>query len=238
MSLVQMNKRMILKLIFLIFIFTIIIIIGIETAPWLFEHAKDPQYIRDYLAGYGNFGFLIYILIQVIHVIIVIIPGDLVMICAGFVYGIPLGFVLSYVGLMLGSMIVFYISRFFGYEIVSNFIAKERIEKLSGILNSTRGKMGLFIVCCIPFIPKDLMMYVAGITPIKASRLFLIYGLSRIPSTLVWVSVGANAFKKDTIGLVVTISIMVILTILLFFLTRYYHKNKNSITDKNTSTKI
>ena len=148
MSKVRMNKRIFLKLVSLILTLAIIVFVGFETAPWLFEHARDPQYIRDYLAGFGNFGFLIYILIQVIQVIIVIIPGDLVMICSGFVYGIPLGFILSYLGLMLGSVIVFYISRFFGYEIVSNFIAKEKIEKLSGILNSTRGTMGLFIVCC------------------------------------------------------------------------------------------
>ena len=227
MNLVKLNKRMVVKLIFLILIFTIIVIVGIKTAPWLFEHAKDPQYIRDYLAGFGNFSFLIFILIQVIHVIIVIIPGDLVLICAGFVYGIPLGFILSYFGLMLGSVIVFYISRFFGYEIVSNFIAKEKIEKLSGILNSTRGKMGLFIVCCIPFIPKDIMMYVAGITPIKASRLFLIYGLSRIPATLIWVSVGANAFEKDILGLGITIAVMLILFTIIFFLGKNYRKKQS-----------
>jgi len=228
MRLASMDKRTIVKLVFLIFIITIILITGIKTAPWLFEHAKNPQYIRDYLAGYGNYGFLVYILIQVIQVIIVIIPGDLVMICAGFVYGIPLGFVLSYIGLMLGSMIVFYISRFFGYEIVSKFIAKEKIEKLSGILNSTKGTVGLFIVCCIPFIPKDLMMYVAGITPVKASRLFLVYGLSRIPATMIWVSVGANAFEKDWLDLGITIAIMLVLLVIIFFLGKNYHKREIS----------
>ena len=228
MRLASLDKRTIVKLIFLIFIFTIIVITGIKTAPWLFEHAKNPQYIRDYLAGFGNYGFLVYILIQVIHVIIVIIPGDLVMICAGYVYGIPLGFVLSYLGLMLGSIIVFYISRFFGYEIVSKFIAHEKIEKLSGILNSTKGIVGLFIVCCIPFIPKDLMMYVAGITPVKASRLFLVYGLSRIPSTLIWVSVGANTFKKDWLDLGITIAVMTVLMVIIFFIGKNYHKREIS----------
>ena len=102
---------MVLKLIFLIFIFTIIVIIGVKTAPWLFEHARDPEYIRNYLAGFGNVGFLVYMLIQTIQVVIVIIPGDIVSACGGFVYGIPIGFILSYTGLMIGSVIVFYISN-------------------------------------------------------------------------------------------------------------------------------
>jgi uncharacterized membrane protein YdjX (TVP38/TMEM64 family) len=224
MNVVKIDRKISIKLVFLILIIATIIIIGFETAPWLIEHGRDPKFIRDYLAGYGNAGFLVYILIQVIHVIIVIIPGDLILICAGYVYGIPLGFVLSYFGLMLGSVIVFYISRYFGYEIVSKFISKEKIEKLSEILNSTKGKVGLLIVCCIPFIPKDLLMYIAGITPVKASRLFLVYGLSRIPATLIWVSVGANAFEKDWLELGITIAFTLVLLVILFFVGKNYHK--------------
>lgn len=49
--------------------------------------------------------------------------------------------------------------------------------------------IGMLIICLIPVIPKDLMMYVAGLTPIKASRLFFVYSISRIPGALIWVSV-------------------------------------------------
>ena len=238
MSLFHMNKRMVLKLIFLILIFTIIVIIGVKTAPWLFEHARNPEYIRTYLAGFGNIGFLVYMLIQTIQVVIVIIPGDIVSACGGFVYGIPIGFMLSYTGLMIGSVIVFYISRILGYELVSIFLSEQKIDKISDTLNSSKGTVGLFIICCIPFIPKDIMMYIAGLTPVKAPRLFVIYGISRVPSVLIWVSVGANAFEKNILGLVVTISILIIMIILLYFLNRYYQKNKNSMSENNPSTKI
>jgi len=226
MSLDKLDTRSVIKLMFLAFIFTIIVIVGIRIAPCLIENGKNPQYIREYLAGFGNAGFLVYVLIQAIHVIIVIIPGDIFNICGGFVYGIPLGFALSFLGMMVGTVIVFYISRFFGYEIVSKLIAKEKIDKMSGILNSTKGTVGMFIICCIPFIPKDLMMYIAGLTPVKASRLFLIYGLSRIPGTLIWVSIGANAYEKDIWGLGITIAIMLIMLVIVFFLGRYYNKKE------------
>lgn len=226
MGLAKLDKRTVWKLVLLAIILTTIVLVGIEIAPWLYETSKDPWHLRDYITGYGHYGFLIYILIQAIQVIIVIIPGDIVMIGAGFIYGIPVGFLLSYVGLMLGSVIVFYISHFFGYELVSKIISIKRIEKISGILNSTKGTVGLFFVCCIPFIPKDLLMYVAGLTPINASRLFLVYGLSRIPTTLIWVTVGANAFEKDYVGMGITIGIMVILLTILFFLGKNYHKRE------------
>ena len=228
MNFVKLNNRSVVKLGILILIIIVIIIVGIKAAPWLFEHARNPEYIRNYLAGFGNVGFLVYMLIQIIQVVIVIIPGDIVSASGGFVYGIPLGFILSYTGLIIGSVIVFYISRIFGYELVSKLFAEEKIERISGILNSTKGTVGLFIICCIPFIPKDIMMYIAGLTPVKSPRLFIIYGISRIPSVLIWVSIGAHAYEKDTVGLVITISIMVILVILLFLLNKFYTKKKNS----------
>jgi len=224
MSLIKLNRRSLIKFGFLIMILAGIVFIGIKTGPWLYENIKNPEYIRKYLAGFGSYGFLVYILIQAIQVIIVIIPGDIVVFCAGFIYGIPLGFVLSYFGLMLGSVIVFYISRFFGYEIVSRLIAEEKIKKISKVLNSSKGTVGLFIICCIPFIPKDIMMYVAGLTPVKASRIFFAYGLSRIPTTLIWVSVGANAYEKNILGLVITATVLLLLIIVVFILGRNYRK--------------
>ena len=234
MGLVKLNRRVVVKLVLLTMILTTIVIVGIRIAPWLYETSKNPQHLRDYITGYGSYGFMVYILIQAVQVIIVIIPGDIVMIGAGFIYGIPIGFVLSYLGLMAGSVIVFYISRLFGYELVSRFIPIEKIEKINGILNSTRGTVGLFIICCIPFIPKDILMYVAGLTPINASRLFLVYGLSRIPTTLIWVSVGANAFDKDYVGLGITLAIMLALLIIVFFIGKNYHKRELKRTNNNT----
>lgn len=226
MGLLKLDSRSVIKLVFLALILITIVIIGIKTGPWLYATSKNPQQLRDYITGFGSYGFLVYILIQAIQVIIVIIPGDIVIIGAGFIYGIPLGFVLSYLGLMLGSVIVFYISRIFGYEIVSKLISIKKIERISEILNSTKGTVGLFLICCIPFIPKDLLMYVAGLTPINASRLFLVYGLSRIPTTLIWVSVGANAFEKDYLGLGITLGILVIMLGIVFLLGRNFHKNE------------
>ena len=226
MGLVKLDRRTVIKLILLTLILTTIVIIGIRIAPWLYETSKNPQRLRDYIAGYGNYGFLVYILIQAIQVIIVIIPGDIVMIGAGFIYGIPLGFILSYLGLMAGSITVFYISRYFGFDVVSRFFAVKKIEKINEILNSTKGTVGLFIICCVPFIPKDILMYVAGLTPINASRLFLVYGLSRIPTTLIWVSVGAHAFEKDYVGVGVTLAVMLALLAVVFFVGKNYHKRE------------
>jgi len=217
-----MDKALIFKLMFLVLILLALIFFGIKTGPWFIENAKNPVYMREFLSGFGNAGFLVYILIQTIQAIVLVFPGDLFSICGGFIYGIPLGFSLTFLGLMLGTVIVFYTSRFFGYNLISSFISKEKIEKMSAILNSTKGTIGMFIIFIIPFLPKDIMIYIAGLTPVKAYKLFIIYGLSRIPGTLVWVSVGANTYEKDYLGLGITIAILIVMFLLAWIVSRNY----------------
>jgi uncharacterized membrane protein YdjX (TVP38/TMEM64 family) len=229
MNLLKFDKASIVKLMFLVLFLAALTVFGIKTAPWFIEHAKNPVYMREYLSGFGNAGFLVYILIQAVQAIVLVFPGDLFSICGGFVYGIPLGFFLSFIGLMIGTVIVFYISRFFGYNLISNFISKEKIEKMSAILNSTKGTIGMFVIFIIPFFPKDILIYIAGLTPVKAPRLFITYGLSRIPGLLVWVSVGANTYEKDFLGLAITIVVLLIMLGVAWFISKNYRGKIKSI---------
>ena len=242
MKSINMEKKNIIKFILLVIFGAIMLGLALKYGSWVSENAKEPQKVREYLRSFGNAGFMVYVLIQSVHVLTVVIPGDVFNICGGYIYGIPLGFILSIIGIMLGSIMAFYISRFLGYDFISKFIPEEKIQKVSKVINSTQGMIGMFIICIIPFIPKDLMMYIAGLTPVRASKLFFVYALSRIPGTLIWVSVGANMYEKSTKSIIVTVIGLVILLIVSFILKTYYKRyemseNKNSVFEENTRVK-
>jgi len=211
MNKIKMDKKSIAKFSLLVLFALTMGILALKYGPWISENIKDPEKVRAYLLAFGNMGALVYVLIQAVHVLVVVIPGDLFNICGGYIYGIPLGFVLSYGGLMIGTVCAFYISRILGYDFISKFVAQEKINKISTVINSSKGMIGMLIICLIPVIPKDLMMYVAGLTPIKASKLFIVYGLSRIPGTMIWVSVGANIYEQNVFGIMITIIGLVVL---------------------------
>ncbi len=204
----KMSKKVIVKFIILLLIIAAIVYVTINYSSWFIEKMKNVEDMGEYIRGFGFLGFLIFILMQIIQVVIAIIPGDIVNFAGGFIYGIPVGFALSYIGIMLGTVIIFYISRFFGYEFVAKFISEEQIEKMSDTLNSVHGSIGLLIICLIPFLPKDLMIYTAGLTPIKASRLFIIYGISRIPGTLIWTSIGASVHEHNYLNILIVFGIL------------------------------
>lgn len=222
----KIDHKIQIKLSIMIMIIFVIVIFGINFAPWVIEKVKQPEDLREYLRSIGGLGFLMYILLQAVHVLLVVIPGDLFNICGGYIYGIPLGFILSMIGIMLGTVCAFYISRLLGYEFISKVIPKEKIEKISNILNSTKGMIGMLIICLIPVIPKDLMMYIAGLTPIKSSKLFLVYAVSRIPGTLLWVSVGAQVYEKNIMGISITLIGLVIVIVVGILLQSMYKKKQ------------
>ncbi|MEI7885461.1 MAG: VTT domain-containing protein [Clostridia bacterium] len=227
MEKVKIEKKNKIKFLVLIIFALLIGALAIRYGAWITQNLKEPDKVRGYLLSFGNLGAVIYILVQALHVLIVVIPGDIFNICGGYIYGVPLGFSLSITGIMLGTVGAFYISRFLGYDFIAQIIPEEKIRKISNILNSTQGTVAMLIICLIPIIPKDLMIYIAGLTPIKASKLFFIYAISRIPGTLIWVSVGANIYEKNITGIILTVCGLALLLLACFLL-----QKKTNIVEK------
>ena len=222
----EMTKKKTIKLILFILVIGLLIFAGIKVVPVLFELLKDIDSIRAELESYGALAPIIYVIIQMLQVILIVIPADILTICAGYVFGGPLAIVLSLSGLLLGSLSAFYMSRFFGREFVKSIVKKEKLDKINQILNSSKGSVALFIICMIPIVPKDLLMYVAGITPIKERRLFPVYLLSRIPGVVIGASVGANTHDKHIKGILLSLAGLVVLVIGTYLLNKYYHTKK------------
>ena len=176
----------------------------ISNYDWILNKLNDAETIRQYVLSKGFLGFISFVVIQALHVLLVVIPGDIFNFTGGYVFGIPIGFGLSILGIMAGTMSAFFISKTLGAEFVSKLVHHDKLKKISDLVNSTKGSFGIMIICLLPFIPKDLLVYIAGLTPIKASRFFLIYGMSRIPGTLIWVSAGSQTQENNLQGLILT----------------------------------
>ncbi|MGI6192759.1 MAG: TVP38/TMEM64 family protein [Christensenellales bacterium] len=222
----KIDKKGVLK--FLVLVLVVGAAVGVA---WYYRDTinavvENPTMLRDYLKSFGFWGFAIYLGIQIAQVVTIIVPGEVLNVCGGFIYGIPLGFLLSWIGIMAGSVIAFFLSRTLGRDLISKIIPEKQIKKVEELLNSTKGTVGLFVICMIPFISKDTLIYVAGLTPVKPARMLTIYGLTRIPGNLIWVSVGANLYEQDTLGLVLTAVAMAVFVIAGFLLKRRMDKKK------------
>ena len=176
--------------------------------------------------NYKIISFIIFILLQILQVVVFIIPGDIINATGGFLFNIVIGSLLSFIGVVIGSIIAFYISRMLGYNFVNKFIKKEKIDKIVYFFNTNTGFVSLFIFCNLPFVPKDILMYCAGLTPLKAKRTFFIYCLSRIPGIIIWNSMGANLYNKSVIGIAITLSVLLLFLTSILLIKKKIDSNK------------
>ena len=173
----------------------LIILIGLPLLiyfffPSLVEFFKYPKAVDKYILQYKAISFLVYILLQVMQVIISLIPGEVIQIAGGYLYGIFLGTLFSVIGIGLGSLISFYFSRFMGRAAVMQIFGEKRTEKFTKHLNSKRARIVVFILFLIPALPKDLIVYAAGISDIDIKDFLTISMMGRIPALVVSMVMG------------------------------------------------
>lgn len=208
----QLNifKKIFLLIIFIAMLFYIII----RFAPIINPIISSPETFRNMLISYGNISIPVFIAFQIMQVVIAVIPGEIVQIAAGYVYGTLAGSLYSTIGILLGTMLAFTISRGLGYPILCFFISREKLSRFDFLINSPRAELLIFLLFLIPGIPKDLLSYFTGLTPIRPLRLFLISTVARFPGILVSAYIGANIHSQNY-PLAIILSIIAVILLLL-----------------------
>lgn len=175
----------------------------------------DPITIRDWINSFGQFGIVIFILLQIIQVVIFAIPGEVVQLAGGYIYNAFWGTVLSIVGILLGSAITFGIGRKFGEDLLRKIIPSKHYNSVNSAINRPKNKLVLFILYVIPGIPKDILGYVAGITKLGFKPFIIISTLGRIPGVFISAYMGANIYNRKYSSLLVSAIILFVIFILL-----------------------
>jgi uncharacterized membrane protein YdjX (TVP38/TMEM64 family) len=149
----------------------------------------------------------------VLQIVVAAIPGEVVQIAGGYIFGTLAGTLYLMTGVVLGTLIVFYASRMLGYPLVRVFVSESRLEKFGFIINSGKSEIAVFVLFLIPGLPKDVITYVAGLTPIKPLRFIALATLGRLPALFASAFIGANLQQKDYY----TVFVLSALAVVLFF---------------------
>lgn len=198
----------------------LIVLIGIIVAlpvyifffhPEVFETLKDLTAVRKYLEGYKTLGLLIYLGVQIIQIVIAAIPGQAVQLAAGYLYGVPLGFLVTLIGVTLGSIITFYLARLMGKEALFVLFGKDKLQKFIDYLNSKHAFILVFIIYLIPGIPKDLFNYAAGVSDMSLKAFLIISLAGRTPGIIGSLAIGAMYESGSYTGIIILGGIAVML---------------------------
>jgi uncharacterized membrane protein YdjX (TVP38/TMEM64 family) len=168
---------------FPLFIAAVVVLAVVYRSTWLafFSSRADVQ---EWIAGYGAVAPLVYIAVQVFQVVIFIVPGEVIQTVGGYLFGIAGGTVYSLLGIAIGSAVDFHIARALGRVFVEGVFGAERVSRFDAFANSRGPQTGFFLLFVIPGIPKDILVYVAGISPIRFPVFLAVTMGGRLPGIL------------------------------------------------------
>ena len=233
------DKVKIFKIILMIFV--VIIFIGVII--YLFPVMKDLSTkegqiaFRDKVESSGFWGMLSLFGLQVANIFLIVVPGEPIEIIAGMCYGAFWGTIFVMVSACIITIGIFFLVRKLGRKFVYDFCSKERIEKIENsklFRNPKKIEMIMLILFLIPGTPKDLLVYLGGLLPIKASRFILISTLARIPSIISSTIAGDQlAVGQWQLGLILYAAIIVLVLIIIFIYNKF---DKDKTTDEILKT--
>lgn len=116
----------------------------------------------DSIERLGRWTAPLLLALQVVQVVLFVIPGEVVQIAAGYLFGVVGGSLLSLVGIAVGSVINYAIGRVLGAPFL-RVVTTERLRRRIADVATRRGvRTGFYLLFVVPGIPKDVLGYVAG----------------------------------------------------------------------------
>ncbi len=178
---------------------SILIILTIIFGPEITNLIRDPKDFQEFIDSYGSLSILVFIAFQILQVVIAAIPGEFVQIAGGYIFGSLLGTVYSVLGILIGAAIAFFAARFLGHKVIGKLLSEKSLEKFKFLMNSHKLEIIIFLLFLIPGLPKDILVYAAGLSPIRPLRFFSIYTVARMPGLLGSSLIGANIQSQNYI---------------------------------------
>jgi len=165
------------------------IVIGLFLAMRFLPIQQWLRSFNDWVGHMGAAGIFVFILVYAVATVLMA-PGSILTIGAGFAFGLWKGFLAVSAGATLGAALAFLVARFIARDKVEA-IAR-RNEKFREIDNAI-GKQGaklIFLLRLSPVIPFNLSNYFYGLTAVKFWPYVLASWIGMIPGTFLYVYIG------------------------------------------------
>ncbi len=157
--------------------------------------------IYEWIAQHYWLGSLLMIAVCSLQVIVALVPGEVVEVSAGLLFGWWQGLIICIVGMTLGSIVVILLVRRFGRRFVEAFYPAEKIDTLPILNDPTKRNFMTFLLFLIPGTPKDLLTYVVGLTRMSIPLYVVLTSFARIPSIVVS-TLSGDAVGKDNLFMI------------------------------------
>ncbi len=182
----------------------------------------------DWVHGLGPLGPIVFIIGYVLAAVAGI-PGSLLTLVAGAIFGLIGGVVYVFVGATLGATAAFLVSRYVARGFVERRLASNTRFRSMDQAIAINGRKIVFLLRLSPLFPFSLLNYALGLTQVRLVD-YIVASVGMLPGTVLYVYYGklagdvatvaaGGALVKDTkyyvvlgMGLIATIAVTTIIT--------------------------
>ena len=200
----------------------------------LIRYVEEPEQFRAFVAEYGVWSRVLFVLAVVFQILFAFIPGEPFEILAGYAFGPVEGTLLCLLACLIGGTAVFFLSRKLGVRFVELFFSMDKIRSVRFLNDRKKMYAVTFFLFFIPGTPKDLLSYVAGLTPIRFLPYILIATLARIPSIVTSVMGGDAVGTQSYLVAVIVLTATAVISGIGLYVYRRYQTHRNQTTDEDT----
>lgn len=168
----------------------IVMVIALFLAMRFLPVQQWLQSFNEWVSQMGIAGIFIFIGVYAVATVL-LAPGAILTIGAGFAFGLWKGFLAVSAGATLGASLAFLVARFIARDKIEAIAKRnEKFRKIDKAIGEQGAKL-IFLLRLSPVIPFNLSNYLYGLTAVKFWPYVLASSIGMMPGTFLYVYIGA-----------------------------------------------
>ena len=188
------RSRLIVKV-----VLAVVVIAGVVVVTRFIDLQQIFGNALDWISGLGPTGPLVFVLLYILACVL-LLPGSLLTLGAGVVFGVIEGSVVVSVGSTLGATCAFLVGRYLARDWVGAKIAGNDKFKAIDEAVAVEGWKIVGLTRLSPIFPFNLLNYAFGLTQVKLKHYLIASWLGMMPGTILYVYIGSLAGDLASLG--------------------------------------
>ena len=160
---------------------------------------RNPDRLQAMIRHWGPWAPLGFVACEIVQVIIPPVPGSVVGMIGGYLFGLVRGVLLAMSGILMGAALAFLIAKLVGRRILSLVMSQRLMDKFDAFA-VRHGPLYIFLLLLVPNPVGDWIYYLAGLSILPLPVFLLLVLAARMPSNLVEVFAGTQLYRLGARG--------------------------------------
>jgi uncharacterized membrane protein YdjX (TVP38/TMEM64 family) len=175
----------------------LILVIGVIVFATFNAEQLNPQSMQQFIKDSGQLAPVFFMLAYILSTVL-FLPGSVLTLLGGALFGPLLGTFYSLTAATLGAMLAFLIARY----LASDWVAKKSSGKLKQLMLGVESEGWRFVAFTrlVPLFPFNLLNYALGLTKISFSQYSLASYIFMLPGTMAYTYLGYVGKEAATGG--------------------------------------